>query len=380
MRIAITTWHTGSNSGTFFQCFGLYEYLKSRGHEVKVIDYVHQPEDFIARGIMYYLRQPIGIVKRKIQRQTAHRKERIFQKPFSDLIKQRDRKFDTAWDLLDKTKPIRTQEQFEKLNDEFDAFIVGSDQVWNSGMLNRRYFLDYVAESKVKAAYCPSVGTGTIFPRQQQVFKRYLQTFEYISTREKVLADLLHTLVPEKNVRHLLDPSMLYPRERYIEMAVLPEYLEKGKYVLCYFTPNNPYQQRMIKEYAAKRGLEVVVMGMFGYSWTVKGATVVCPSPSEFVGCILNAAAVFTSSFHCTIFSIMLHKDLFVFERKRVSKTGDINQRYAEQLVTYGIEHRYIRVGEQLNSRHLASIDYKRVESIFQNRLLESKDFLNQFC
>lgn len=105
---------------------------------------------------------------------------------------------------------------------------------------------------------------------------------------------------------------------------------------------------------------------------------IICPDPSEFLGLISNAAAVFTSSFHCTIFSILFHRNLFVFERKQLSKSADINQRYTEQLSTYGITHRYIPWGQSLNDEILKPIDYNHVENIFQLRLSESKKFLNQ--
>ena len=68
MRIAITTWHSGPNAGTFFQVFGLYKYLSERGHHVAVIDYNHgnHPDDFLPRGWYYYFSQFLGLFKRKI--------------------------------------------------------------------------------------------------------------------------------------------------------------------------------------------------------------------------------------------------------------------------------------------------------------------------
>ena len=102
--------------------------------------------------------------------------------------------------------------------------------------------------------------------------------------------------------------------------------------------------------------------------------------PKEFLGLIANAEVVFTSSFHCTIFSILFHKDFYVFEQSFSSKTADINQRYIEQLETYGITHRYIHYGEVLSPIHQQRIDYDKVEKIFQERLQKSFQFLNQFC
>ena len=53
MNIAITTWHSGPNAGTFFQVYGLYNYLERRGHYVEIIDYHHNKIDFISRGWIF---------------------------------------------------------------------------------------------------------------------------------------------------------------------------------------------------------------------------------------------------------------------------------------------------------------------------------------
>ena len=264
-------------------------------------------------------------------------------------------------------------------NYTFDTFVVGSDQVWNASMLNRRYFLDYVKAGRIKAAYCPSMGSGTVLKQQRKVFKRYLESFNYIATRELKLKEIL-TLLLKQPVEHLLDPSMLYPREEYLKMAHLPELFEAGKYLLCYFLPKNDFQAEQARRFAKERGLKLVVMAMFPYSFTVKDAEIYAAAgPKEFVGLIANAAVVFSSSFHCTIFSIMLHKDLYVFEQSFTSKTADTNQRYTEQLETYGITHRYIRWGDEITEKNRMPINYEKVEKIFQERIRRSYAFLNQF-
>lgn len=122
-------------------------------------------------------------------------------------------------------------------------------------------------------------------------------------------------------------------------------------------------------------------MAMHPYSFTTKDAEIYAAAgPREFIGLIANAAVVFSSSFHCTIFSIMLHKDLYVFEQHFTNKSADTNQRYTEQLDCYNMNHRYIQWGKDITKKNLLPIDYNKVESIFQQRLKESKDFLNQFC
>lgn len=379
MNIAITTWHSGPNAGTFFQLYGLYKYLESRGHHIEVIDYSHRNEDFIPRGWYYYLSQFIPLLKRKIARRKNAKDVVRAEAPFQKQLQVRAERFKEMYSLMNFTERVETDDEFNKLNGRFDVFVVGSDQVWNASMLNRRYFLDYVKAGRIKAAYCPSMGSGTVLKQQRKVFKRYLESFNYIATRELKLKEIL-TLLLKQPVEHLLDPSMLYPREEYLKMAHLPELFEAGKYLLCYFLPKNDFQAEQARRFAKERGLKLVVMAMFPYSFTVKDAEIYAAAgPKEFVGLIANAAVVFSSSFHCTIFSIMLHKDLYVFEQSFTSKTADTNQRYTEQLETYGITHRYIRWGDEITEKNRMPIDYEKVEKIFQERIRRSYAFLNQF-
>lgn len=379
MRIAITTWHSGPNAGTFFQLYGLYKYLSNRGHHVEVVDYIHtDPNDFLPRGWYYYLSQPIALLKRKVNRKKQQTSFRVNTLAFKEEISVREERFRKAYSQLNFTTKIRTEEEFRKLNDDFDAFIVGSDQVWNAGMLNRRYFLDYVTAGKIKASYGPSMGSGLVLPYQRKMFKKYLQSFNYISTREKKLADILNKEL-EQHVEHVLDPSMLISKDEYMQMSHLPEQFKPDTYLLCYFMPNNKKQRKQIVDYAKMHDLRIVIMAMFASDYNSKDAEIYSTAgPEEFLGLIANAAAVFTSSFHCTIFSILFNRDLFVFKQFATSKSADINQRFEEQLQIYGID-RLIGWEDDITEEQMRPIDYAKVNKIFEERLSTSKRYLNQF-
>lgn len=379
MRIGITTWHSGANAGTFFQLFGLYKYLTNRGHDVKVIDYVMEDaHDMLPRGWYYYLSQPIALLKRKIKRKQSNAAYLSNTSAFMEEIKIRDKRFEEAYGQLKFTEKVSAEAELKSLNESFDAFIVGSDQVWNASMLNKRYLLDYVASGKLKASYAPSMGSGQVLPYQCKMFKKYLQTFNYISTREKKLTDILNTVLTQ-HVEHVLDPSMLISKDEYLRMAHLPEQFEPNSYLLCYFMPNNEKQRQQILDFAQSHGLKIVVMAMFANSYTFKEAEIYSAAgPKEFLGLIANAAAVFTSSFHCTIFSILFNKDLYVFKQFATSKSSDINQRYEEQLSTYGI-NRLIPWEGDITKEMQKPINYDKVNVIFANRLEYSRKFLNQF-
>lgn len=379
MRIAITTWHDGPNAGTFFQLYGLYTYLKNRGHHVEVVDYHRRdPKDFLPRGWYYYASQPLALIRRKIMRKKNIEHFVLKSASFQEEISLRDERFKKAYAQMAFTREVCNEADFKKLNDDFDAFIVGSDQVWNASMLNRRYFLDYVEPEKIKASYGPSMGAGIVLPYQRKMFKKYLDSFNYISTREKKLADILNKEL-KQHVEHVLDPSMLISKDDYLQMAHLPKQFKPNSYLLCYFMPNNDKQKAQIVDYARKHNLQIVMMAMFANDYGLSEATIYSAAgPQEFLGLIANAAAVFTSSFHCTIFSILFNRNLFVFQKKATSKTSDTNQRFNEQLVTYGI-NRCIPWMADIDEDLEKPIDYEKVNQIFYMRLEASHNYLNQF-
>ena len=380
MRIAITTWCDWENAGTFFQLYGLYSFLKSKGHDVKVVNYKKRsPKDYISRGLFYFLSQPFSLLQQKLKRKRHSKEMAVLTKPYEKELRKRKTVFQEEFGKLEFTEPVETEEDFRKLNDEFDAFIVGSDQVWNASMLNRRYFLDYVEKGKIKASFGHSMGSGTVLPYQRKVFKKYLESFNYIAVREKKLADILNNEL-QQNVEHVLDPSMLVTKDEYLRLARLPEQFEENSYALCYFMPRNEQQKQVVENYAKQHNLKIVVMAMLLDDYKLKvGEMYVEAGPREFLGLIANAAVVFTSSFHCTIFSILFNKDLYVFGQKAATKTADINQRYVEQLATYGI-NRLIGWGQDISPEIQKPIDYEKVNAIFEARRNGSIHYLEQFA
>ena len=186
--------------------------------------------------------------------------------------------------------------------------------------------------------------------------------------------------VLEQHVEHVLDPSMLVAKEDYLRMAHLPKQFVPNSYLLCYFMPNNEKQRKQILDFAQSHSLKIVVMAMFANSYTFKEAEIFSAAgPKEFLGLIANAAAVFTSSFHCTIFSLMFNKDLYVFKQYATSKAADINQRFEEQLSTYGI-NRLISWEGDMTDELMQPINYEQVNEILKKRLECSHNFLNQFA
>jgi hypothetical protein len=133
-KIAILTQPLGKNYGGILQAFALQVVLKNMGHQVWTVDRHH------ARRKLYYAQKGYSMFKRAIARFLGRKPILIRDWPTdkeSDLIYKNNLSFIEKNVKL--TAAISNQQQMEKLNKhKFDAYVVGSDQVWRpSGQKDR---------------------------------------------------------------------------------------------------------------------------------------------------------------------------------------------------------------------------------------------------
>ena len=131
MKIAILTQPLMHNYGGLLQAYALQKYLKDMGHEVLTVDLRY------ARPKLCGLR---GKIRNIIYRIFLNRKvKNVHTDRFIN-------------DNIKKTEPIYPDSDFEELkNLQFDAYVVGSDQVWRPEYSPKieAYFLSFL-EKKSK--------------------------------------------------------------------------------------------------------------------------------------------------------------------------------------------------------------------------------------
>ena len=80
------------------------------------------------------------------------------------------------------------------MNDRYDFFIVGSDQVWNPHWVNSSdVFLEF-ANSDKRIAYSASFGIGELPKDKEAGFKKGLEGMKHISVRENAGAEIVKKL------------------------------------------------------------------------------------------------------------------------------------------------------------------------------------------
>ena len=157
MKLAVMTWYHYRNYGTALQAAAMQAVLRDMGHDPQLIQY---------RPCGYFRTLPdysIPEFRRRIHNKLTRTSEPELRRFKSEL---RDRAFDAFLEKNIKfTEPCRTLSDLELLNDKFDVFISGSDQVWSPLAYDPHYYLNFVRDNAKKIAYASSMGAKEIRDR-----------------------------------------------------------------------------------------------------------------------------------------------------------------------------------------------------------------------
>lgn len=217
-----------------------------------------------------------------------------------------------------------------------DAFICGSDQIWN--FLYRcdlTYFFDFVNKKKSRIiAYAPSIADPWTDEKAQYIAP-YLKRFDALSVREVANIEQVQSLSQDNHPIVVSDPVFLPSREQWDSIAkdrLKPE----ESYIFCYFLSVTPLAVETVKKLRELTGLKVLhfnlnALDKFNSEFDVRNG-----DPTDFVGLIKNATYVCTNSFHCSAFSIIYRKN-FVFVPKNMA-----NERISNLMDNFGLSNVFV--------------------------------------
>lgn len=283
--------------------------------------------------------------------------------------------------FLSRTPRFRSYEEVVKKhrNFEFQAYIAGSDQIWNPLGMRARHSYDYYmlafVPSEKRIAYAPSVAVSKIAEEFEPNFKRYLADFPFLSAREQEGAQEL-TRILNRPVERTLDPTFLLEQEDWNVLADAATIDAPERYVLCYSLGNlesllakaSRLQERLqapILCFEDKRETERLVRRS-NVSNVLFARNV---GPCEFVKLIKNATCVVTDSYHGSVFSIIYRRPFFTMMRDRAEKEESMNSRMNTLFSFLGLESRLFDPNdESLNANASLEWDYDAVESYLQTR------------
>lgn len=330
MKIGIVTFYRVANYGAMLQAYALWKSLESNGHEVVFIQHPRVAPARISLLGCFISRHLQG-VRNKLRSYVRHSMTR-FAESYPQTMRCK------AWgDLV-------------RVGRECDAFVVGSDQMWNPLWCANEYLpfvmLDFAAEGKRRLSYAVSFGEKDWRTDQNfAVASRLLKKFCAISVREKSGLDVVFKLSGRTDAECLVDPTLLHESAFYQSLLTGP-FHEGAPYIFRYFLDewsDSSEEGNAVKCVQDGLGISKVVtdrMAVLGplaplcRKLGVEGKVTV----SEWLARIANADFVVTNSFHGAVFAILFHKPFVALLLK--GRLSGMNERAMSLLRQLRLEER----------------------------------------
>ncbi|MEY8309982.1 polysaccharide pyruvyl transferase family protein [Erysipelotrichaceae bacterium 51-3] len=246
-----------------------------------------------------------------------------------------------------------------KITDQYQAFIAGSDQIWNPDFetTTENSFLPFEHPNKI--ALSASFGVNSL-PYDQKIAD-CLNDFKALSVREVAGADIISKLTGRK-AEVLIDPTMLLNKDQWREIAKKPMNIEKEDgYILTYFlSPKCREARDQLENLRGNRR----VYELLNPKDPVAGRA----GPCEFVWLFDHADLILTDSFHACVFSFLFNKPFIVYDRNWENSL--MNSRLETFTKMFGLERKYASSGLDNNAwehnyqKGYARLDQERAKAI----------------
>ena len=364
-KAAILTTFQYCNYGTALQVTALSKVIEKLNWSPYVVNYHFKSELAATRTSSSWR----SLIKHKCKAVKNHFKSKNIvdssREKFLSFYKN-NLKFTTRCDLLS---------ELQKLNDEYDAFICGSDQIWNPPGFDSHAFLDFVSDNNKKIAYAPSVGLPKIEDRNtKEAMAKLAGQIAHLSTREESGSALIAEITGRK-VKTVLDPTLLMYEEDWDMLIDSDCKLPKPPYLIVYMLGQNESYWRKVYDIANKLHLDAQIIPVYKKDYERKGCITYPIGPAEFLSLIKNAAYVCTDSFHGMAFSVNFNKQFTVFERFKKRDSFNQNSRIYNLADKFDLNNRIYHRSSDTKMIY-AEIDYKRINEIRKKLADESLDYL----
>ena len=257
----------------------------------------------------------------------------------------------------------------------YDMFLCGSDQLWLPNNLGSHFYtLEFAPENKPKISYATSFGVSSIPKSQKKATGRYLNRFQYLSTRELAGQRIIEELTGRK-AEVVCDPTLLFDADGWRKI-IPPKSLLAEHYGFCYFLGANEEHRRAAKEFREKTGLKLVTCPFLDNyvenDVTFGDVQLFDMDAADFVNLIRHAEYILTDSFHGSVFSILHRKKFLTFNRFSAEEKNSRNSRIDTLCTLLGLSNRRF-TGDVMAVQN--EIEYDLVE----DRLSELRDSSARF-
>lgn len=350
-KIGIITFHAAHNYGSVLQAYAMKKIVSNLGCDAEIINFRtdKQKDQYTPltkrKGLKYIIKNTYFLLH-YISRKSKYDK-------FENFINEY---------LLNPNQPeYSSLDELEQNVPQYDMYISGSDQIWNTNPndADMAYFLPFVKE-KTKISYAPSFGQlGNI--KYKNVISKYLNDYDYLSIRDEFGKDLIKELTG-RSASLLPDPTLVVDRSIWNELT--DKNLMKEKYLFFYTLFATQEMIDIVKRVSKELNLPVVISNVSNQYEIFSGFKKIRNAgPKDFLSLIKNAEFVCVTSFHGTIFSILMHKPFFAIN-------GMDDNRINTLLTNTGLVERSISLNDIDSKLKKAydSINYNDVDYIINSQ------------
>lgn len=332
MKIGILTLPLQTNYGGILQAYALQTVLERMGHEVSLIEKKKRLYGFPL------WKAPLVYGKRMIFKVLSLQAPPIFyEQKYKPLLSKNTDRF------INKYIKRRIVANFDEIKDsDYDAVVVGSDQVWRPQYFKLPIeiaYLNFAKEWDIKRiAYAASFGTDEWEYNQPQTnnCKHLIKIFDAVSVREKSGVRLCKDYLGVA-AEHLLDPTLLLSPEDYIQLFKNSDTPQSPGTLLTYILDESDEKQQLINIISKERNLIPFRANSRIENKKAPLAERVQPLVEQWLRGFYDAEFVVTDSFHACVFSIIFGKPFIAIGNKERGMA-----RFESLLSTLGLQKNLI--------------------------------------
>lgn len=340
MKIAILTLPLHINYGGILQAYALQTVLQRMGHDVDVLQCAKhfRPINFMQLPLVYGKRLARKLLK---DWRTPILYKKVAKKEIPIIRRNTNRFIETYLNL----REINSLDELSE--NEYDAFVVGSDQVWRYPYFRDMWFAPitdaFLAFTKGwnvrRISYAASFGMDNIDEYsfgEKQKCAAAIRLFDAVSVREDSGVGICKNIMGI-DASHVLDPTMLLSKDDYISLVEKSNVPRSPGDMLCYILDKTSFKSAMVEKIAKEKSLTPfnVIADTSNRALPIEKR--VQPPVESWLRGFIDAKFVVTDSFHACVFSIIFGKPFLVIGNARRGMG-----RFVSLLKEFGLENHLI--------------------------------------
>lgn len=364
MKIGILTLPLNYNYGGILQAYALQTVIERMGHEATVINFPFKLNSVSnLTKLKRLVKKILGLYNGYIN----------FEDDFNKWLP----KIETFTNQF-INKYIYLSEPINNYNDiqqsDYDAIIVGSDQIWRPKMFQKDIRFAYLSFAKTwpirRIAYAASFGTDQWEYSSQETkdCKELIRLFDAVSVRE----DSGIVLCKEHfdiDAVCVLDPTMLLDCKVYKDIIGKYASDEGNGKLFSYILDRSSENNKIIAKIEKELKLQAFSINSFDSNIKCELADRIAHPVEEWLKAIATSEFIVADSFHACVFAILFHRPFVV-----IDNINRGSSRIRSLLKKFQLEDRIININTSI--KNLEVINYEKVDRLLSKYIEESIHFL----